>query len=174
MSGMTETSKSLSEKLDRFSLLTGHAVAWLTLYMVIVTFTIVVLRYVFDAGVIWLQESLIWMHGVVFMLGAAYTLQQEGHVRVDIYYRDMGAAQRAWVDLLGVVFFIFPLCGFFFFESWGYAAAAWSVSEISRDAGGLWYPAIPLLKSVLLLMPTAVALQGLSMVLNSLQELRDR
>ncbi len=174
MNGVSEASKSLCEKLDRFSLVTSHAVAWLTLFMVIVTFAIVVLRYVFDAGFIWLQESLLWMHGVVFMLGAAYTLQQEGHVRVDIYYRDMNATRRAWVDLLGVVFFVFPLCGLFFFESWDYAAAAWSVKEISRDAGGLLYPAIPLLKSVLLMMPAAVALQGLALALNSLQRLRRR
>lgn len=165
---------SLSGRLDRLSLAAGHALAWLTLFMVVVTLTIVVLRYVFDAGFIWLQESLIWMHAMVFMLGAAYTLQQEGHVRVDIYYRDMKPKKRAWVDLLGVVFFILPLCGFFFIESWDYVLAAWSLQEVSRDAGGLSYPAIPLLKSVLLLMPVMVALQGLALLLRSLHELRQQ
>lgn len=171
---MKGQSRRLSDAIDSFSRMTGNAVAWLTLLMVIATFVIVVFRYVFDMGFIWLQESLIWMHGVVFMLGAAYTLQQEQHVRVDIFYRDMSARKRAWVDTFGVVFFIFPLCLFFFIESWDYARAAWSVKEISRDAGGLAYPAIPLLKTVLLLMPLAVALQGLSLLLASLRQLGNR
>jgi len=170
---MKSQGQRLSAALDDFSRLTGHAVAWLTLLMVTATFVIVILRYVFDAGFIWLQESLIWMHGVVFMLGAAYTLQQEQHVRVDIFYRDMSARKKAWVDTFGVIFFIFPLCLFFFVESWDYARAAWAVKEVSRDAGGLSYPAIPLLKSVLLVMPTAVALQGLSLLLTSLRHLRN-
>ncbi len=171
---MTDRRTRLSESLDAFSIVTGHVVSWLTLCMVIATLVIVILRYVFDAGFIWLQESLIWMHGVVFMLGVAYTLQQEGHVRVDIFYREMSAKRRAWVDLLGVVFFIFPLCLFFFVESWDYARAAWSVREVSRDAGGLPYPALPLLKTVLLVMPTAVAMQGLSLLLKSLQRIKAR
>lgn len=164
----------LRETIDRFSRATGHTVAWLTLFMVVATFVIVVFRYVFDLGFIWLQELLVWMHGVVFMLGAAYTLQQEQHVRVDIFYRTMSARKQAWVNLLGVVFFVFPLCLFFFIESWDYARAAWSVNEVSRDAGGLPYPAIPLLKSILLVMPIAVALQGLSLLLTSLQNMRAR
>ena len=171
---MAERSQRLSTKLDAFSIATGRAVAWLTLLMVVTTFAIVVLRYAFDAGFIWLQESLIWMHGAVFMLGAAYTLQQEEHVRVDIFYRDMNPGKRAWVDVLGVLFFIFPLCLFFLVESWDYVRAAWSVQEISRDSGGLSYPAIPLLKSILLVMPIAVALQGLSLLLVSVRRLRGR
>ncbi len=171
---MKGQSQRLSKAIDAFSRGTGNAVAWLTLLMVIATFVIVVFRYVFDMGFIWLQESLIWMHGVVFMLGAAYTLQQEQHVRVDIFYRDMSVRTRAWVDTFGVVFFIFPLCLFFFIESWAYARAAWFVKEISRDAGGLAYPAIPLLKSVILVMPVAVALQGLSLLLTSLRQLGNR
>jgi len=140
--------------------------------MVLMTFLIVVLRYAFDTGVIWMQESLTWMHAAVFMLGAAYTLQDDGHVRVDIFYREMSARHKAWVDLIGVLLFLFPLCGFFVYESFDYVAAAWSIGEISRDAGGLPYPAIPLLKSILILMPAAIILQGLSMLLLSLQTIR--
>ena len=75
--------------LDRISEQLGKATAWLTLLMVLVTFVVVVMRYVFDAGLIWLQESVVWMHAFVFTMGAAYTLQQEEHVRVDIFYRGM-------------------------------------------------------------------------------------
>ena len=160
------------ELIDEISIATGHAASWLTLAMVLMTFLIVVLRYAFDSGVIWMQESLTWMHAAVFMLGAAYTLQDDGHVRVDIFYREMSARHKAWVDLLGVLVFLFPLCIFFVYESFNYVLAAWKISEVSRNAGGLPYPAIPLLKSILILMPVAVMLQGLSMLLRSLQTIR--
>ena len=158
--------------LDRISIFTGKVSAWLTLCMVIVTFVVVVLRYVFDAGLIWLQESVVWMHAVVFMIGAAYTLQQEDHVRVDIFYRTMGATRRAWIDLLGVVIFLLPLCVFLGWKSFDFVAASWSLREASRESGGLPYPFIPLLKSVLLLMPAIVALQGVSLFLRSIKTMR--
>jgi len=164
----------LSKFLDAFSIRVGHAVSWLTLLMVIVTFVIVVLRYVFGTGLIWLQESVTWMHAAVFMLGAAYTLQREEHVRVDIFYRKMSEQQRAWVNLLGVLVFIFPMCAFFVYQSIDYVAASWSLREVSRNSGGLSYPAVPLLKSVLVIMPVAVALQGLALLLRAAQVIRGR
>lgn len=141
--------------------------------MVLVTVIIVVMRYVFGTGLIWLQESLSWMHAVVFMLGAAYTLQQEEHVRVDIFYRKMTDKQRAWVNLLGVLVFVFPMCGFFIYASIDYVAAAWSIREVSRNSGGLPFPFLPLLKSVLLIMPLMVAIQGLSLLLRAAQVIRE-
>lgn len=164
----------MSKFLDAFSIRVGHAVSWLTLLMVIVTFVIVVLRYVFGTGLIWLQESVTWMHAAVFMLGAAYTLQREEHVRVDIFYRKMSEQQRAWVNLLGVLVFIFPICAFFVYQSIDYVAASWSLREVSRNSGGLSYPAVPLLKSVLVIMPVAVALQGLALLLRAAQVIRGR
>ncbi len=164
----------MSKFLDAFSIRVGHAVSWLTLLMVIVTFVIVVLRYVFGTGLIWLQESLTWMHAAVFMLGAAYTLQREEHVRVDIFYRKMSEQQRAWVNLLGVLVFVFPMCAFFVYESIDYVAASWSLREVSRNSGGLSYPAVPLLKSVLVIMPVAVALQALALLLRAAQVIRGR
>jgi len=160
--------------IDRISIATGHAAAWLTLAMVLCTCVVVVLRYVFDIGLIWLQESVTWMHAVVFMLGAAYTLQQEEHVRVDIFYRDMSERRRAWVNLLGVLLFILPLCCFLAFTSFDYVMASWRIREVSREAGGLPYPFLPLLKSVLLLMPLTVSLQGLSLALTSFATIRKR
>lgn len=158
--------------LDRISIVTGKAASWLTVVMVLVTFVIVVMRYVFDAGLIWLQESVIWMHAVVFMLGAAYTLQQEDHVRVDVFYRTMSATRRAWVDLAGVILFLWPLCFFLGWTSIDFVAASWNIHEASRESGGLPYPLIPLLKTVLLLMPVTVALQGTALLLRSLKILR--
>ena len=166
------TSETRIGLADRISTLTGKASAWLTLFMVVVTCIVVVMRYVFDAGLIWLQESVIWMHAVVFMMGAAYTLQQEDHVRVDVFYRTMGAARRAWVDLIGVIVFLLPLCVFLGWKSVDFVAASWSLREASRESGGLPYPLIPLLKSVLLIMPITLGLQGLALLLRSLKSLR--
>lgn len=152
--------------------MTGKAASWLTLCMVVVTFIVVVMRYVFDAGLIWVQESVVWMHAAVFMLGAAYTLRDEEHVRVDVFYRTMSARHRAWVDLIGVAIFLLPLCLFLAWNSVDFVVQSFSIRESSRESGGLPYPFIPMLKSVLLLMPLAVALQGVSLCLHSLRTLR--
>ena len=160
--------------LDRFSAQLGKASAWLTLAMVLVTFVVVVMRYVFDAGLIWLQESVVWMHAFVFMAGAAYTLQQEEHVRVDIFYRKMSVRRRAWVDCLGVLIFLLPLCLFLGFKAWNFVAVSWKLQEASRESGGLPYPLIPLLKSILLLLPLTLGLQGISLLLRSISAIRAR
>ena len=169
---MSDGKSDISAWIDRFSIVTGRAVSWLTLAMVLVTFVIVIMRYVFDVGLIWLQEFLTWIHAVVFMLGAAYTMQREEHVRVDIFYRNMSGRHRAWVNLLGVVFFVFPMCAFFVWTAWDYAGTSWSIGEVSRNAGALPFPFLPLLKSVLIIMPLAVALQGVSLLLQSVRSIR--
>ncbi len=158
--------------LDRFSTASGRAAAWLTLVMVIVTFVVVVMRKFFDTGFIWLQETVVWMHAVVFMLGAAYTLHSEEHVRVDVFYRAMSERRRAWVDLIGVCLFLLPLCLLLAWKSFDFVTASWGLREASREPGGLPYPFIPIIKSVLLLMPVAVGLQGVSLFLKSLKTLR--
>ena len=160
--------------LDRISTAIGQAASWLTLFMVVVTFIVVVLRYVFDIGFIWVQESIIWTHAVVFMLGAAYTLQAEEHVRVDVFYRNMSDRSRAWVDLIGVLIFLLPLCVFLAWNSIDFVTQSWSIGERSREPGGLPYPFFPMLKTVVLLMPMTVALQGISLFLRSLDTVRTR
>ncbi len=163
---------SLQNLLDRISRTTGEILSWLTLAMVIVTFVVVIMRYVFDAGLIWLQESVIWMHGAVFMLGAAYTLLLEEHVRVDIFYHKMSARHRGWIDMIGVIVFLLPLCGLLAYKSYDFAIVSWSLHESSREPGGLPYPLIPMLKTIVVIMPIAVALQGFSLLLRSLAAIR--
>ncbi len=157
---------------DRISSATGKAISWLTLAMVIITSIIVVMRYVFDAGFIWLQESVTWMHATVFMLGAAYTLLHEKHVRVDIFYHRMSSRGRAAVDFVGVIVFLLPLCGFLAIQAYDFAAVSWSIHETSREPGGLPYPLIPVLKSIIVVMPVMVALQGVSLLRRSLTAIR--
>jgi TRAP-type mannitol/chloroaromatic compound transport system permease small subunit len=164
---LPEESQQEANFFDHVSIATGRVASWLTLVMVLVTFVIVVMRYVFDAGAVWLQESVIWMHAVVFMIGAAYTLQQQEHVRVDIFYRRMSERRRALVDLLGVALFLLPVCVFLATKAWDFVLVSWQLREGSREPGGLPYPFVPLLKSVLLVMPVALALQGVSMLLRA-------
>ena len=159
--------------LDRISTTIGKASAWLTLFMVIVTFVVVVLRYVFDVGLIWLQESVIWMHAVVFMIGAAYTLQQEQHVRVDIFYRATTPQRRAWIDLIGVLVFLLPLCALLALKSFDFVAVSWRLHEASRESSGMPYPMVPLLKSILIVMPVMLGLQGVSMLLRCIHTLKN-
>ena len=158
--------------LDRISSATGRAASWLTLLMVVGTFVIVLLRYALDSGVVWLQEAVTWMHAMVFMLGAAYTLQRDEHVRVDIFYREMNQQKQALVNLFGIVLFVVPVCLFFVLESYEYVKISWSIREVSRDSGGLPYPFIPILKSLLIVMPITVLLQSVSLTLHSIVQLR--
>lgn len=138
--------------------------------MVLVTFMVVLLRYLLDMGWIAMQESITYLHAMVFMLGASYTFQQQGHVRVDIFYQKFSERGRAWVDLLGTLLLLLPLMGFIFWISWEYVTASWKVHEASREAGGL--PGVYLLKTLLLLMPLGMLVQGLALMLRSWQTIR--
>lgn len=143
----------------------GRAVSWLTLIMVLVTFLIVVLRYVFNLGWIALQESVVWMYALVFLLGAAYTLKHDAHVRVDIIYQRCSRTTRAWIDLFGTLLLLLPVCGLVLWSSWEYVTNSWAMGEGSREAGGL--PGLYVLKSAILLMGLLLLLQGVSMGLRS-------
>jgi len=161
---------SLLRRLVRWTTLinewVGRAVSWLTLLTVLATFTVVVLRYLFNVGWIAMQESVIYMHALVFMLAAGYTLGHDGHVRVDVIYRERGPLFRAWVDLLGSLFLLLPISIFIGWVSWDYVAASWAVHEVSREAGGI--PAVFLLKTVIPVMALLLGLQGLALAGNSL------
>jgi len=156
---------NISTQLERFSQLTGAVIAWLTVVMVLTTFVVVVLRYAFDLGWIAMQESITWMHAGVFMLGAAYTLQQDEHVRVDIFYRGMSARGRALVDLGGTLVFLLPVSIFLGVASWDYVATSWAIQESSREAGGLPYPFVPILKSLIPATALLLILQGIANLL---------
>ncbi len=129
----------------------GKGLAWLTVLMVLLTFIIVALRYGFNLGWIWLQESLTYLHVAVFTMAAAWTLQLDGHVRVDIFYAQMSDRKRAWVDLLGSLFLLVPFCIFLLVIAWPYVSYSWRLLESSPEAGGL--PFVFLLKSMILVMP---------------------
>ena len=160
----------LYQRIESFIEYTGRAIAWLTLAMVLIMFAVVVFRFVFDVGWIWLQESVNYLHAYVFMLGAAYTLKRDGHVRVDIFYGAMSAKGRSLVDLLGTLFLLLPFCGFIFYVSWDEVMKSWAALEPSQQTGGLDFAY--LLKTSMLLMPSLLFIQGLAIAMHNIMILR--
>lgn len=158
--------QTIINKLEQAAEISGRLISWLTLLIVIITFIIVILRYVFDIGSIAMQESISYFHAFVFMLGAAYTLKHDGHVRVDVFYRNMTPTKKAWVDLLGTLLLLFPVCLFIFVSSWDYVLTSWEQFEESGEAGGLAY--VYILKTTLLVMPVLLMLQGAALALKNL------
>lgn len=155
--------------LDDLSDIVGRSIAWLVLLMMLVQFAIVVMRYVLNIHNTVMQESVMYMHAMVFMLGAAWTLRHDGHVRVDIFYRKMSVRGRAWVDLLGTLFLLFPIILFIAYMSFGYVLNSWIIMERSPDGG---IPAVYLLKSLILVMMALLLLQGIAEVMRQILILR--
>src|SRR5262249_48715193 len=125
----------------------GRAVIWLTLAVVLVQFAVVVLRYAFGIGSIWLSESVIYAHAAMVMLVAAWTLQQNGHVRVDVFYADAAPRAKALVDLLGALFLLLPFMAVIGWFALPYVARSWALLERSREVSGL--PFVYLLKTLI-------------------------
>ncbi|MDO3381452.1 TRAP transporter small permease subunit [Gilvimarinus algae] len=162
----TQRSVRLLYWLDAVTEWTGRAVSWLTLLMVVVTCAVVVVRRFLGLGSIGLQESVIYMHAAVFLLGAGFALKHSEQVRVDIFYRRFSPRARAWVDALGTLVFLLPLCGFVAAISWSFVLGSWQVGEISTDAGGL--PYVYLLKSLILVFAASLTLAALAELLRAL------
>lgn len=151
--------------IDSFTLHTGQAVRWLSLLMVLASCGVVALRYLFDTPSIALQESVTYLHASLFMLGAAYTWQQGGHVRVDVFYRGWSDQRRHWVERLGILILVMPTCLFLLWVSWEYVANAWAIHERSQEASGL--PFIYILKSLILALPITILLQAIAELLRT-------
>jgi len=152
--------------IDKVTELIGRSIAWLTLLMMLITLTVVILRYGFNIPSIALQESVVYLHATVFMAAAGYTLKHNGHVRVDIIYRQVSPKARCWTNLLGSLFLLLPVCIFIAWVSWDYVNMSWSVHEKSQEAGGI--PAVFLLKTLLLIMPALLIFQGLAEIFRNL------
>lgn len=157
--------------IEKFVDWSGRTVSWLSLFLVLITFIVVVLRYAFDSGSIALQESAAYLHATIFLVGMAYTLQQDGHVRVDIFYTRFSKHTKAWVDLFGALFLLLPFMIFIIWISWSYVIDSWSVFEGSREAGGL--PAVFLLKSLILVMAALLILQASTQIVRNIETLLD-
>jgi len=162
---------ALSARLDGYSETTGRLLAWLLPLLMLNTCAVVFLRYGLEQGSTFMQELSIYLHATVFMLGAGYTLKRDAHVRVDIFYRQFSLRAKAWVNALGTLIFLFPLCGYVILISWDFVSHAWMIRESSGEPGGI--PAVFLLKTLIPLMAVNLAVQGLSDLLRSVAVLAD-
>jgi len=157
--------KTAFSAVEKFTEVTGRFISWATLTMVILVVLVVITRYFLGLGSIALQESVTYLHCLVFMMGIAFTLKHDGHVRVDIFYRGFSPRCKALVNLIGALLFLIPFCLLIFFTSWDYVLSSWVIRETSAENNGL--PFIYLLKTLMLLMPVTLLLQGIAEIIRS-------
>src|SRR5215212_3855231 len=146
--------------IDTFTTAVGRAASWCALGIVLLGFAVVLMRYVLGLGSIWLQESILYAHAALFLLAAAWTLKEGGHVRVDVFYANASPRLKAWVDLLGALLLLLPFCIAILWFSWPYVMRSWAILERSRETSGL--PLVFLLKTLIPLFALMLALQGIS------------
>ena len=135
-------------------------------------FALVVARYLFGFGSIWLSEAVIYAHATLFMLAAAWTLRLGGHVRVDIFYADASPRAKAAVDYLGSLLLLLPFTFVVLVFATPYAARSWAVLERSQEVGGL--PLVFALKTLIPLFAVLLALQGMAQAIRAAQTLLGR
>ena len=156
---------SFARFMDKISIRIGHAASWMTLILVLVTMYDVIMRYIFKAGSIWIQESEWYLFAANFMLAASWTLLRNGHVRVDIFYVKFSTKTKAWIDLIGSILLLLPFCILIVYSSIPFVFDSWAMWEGSSDPGGL--PARYLLKSLIPLTFILLALQGISEIIKN-------
>lgn len=161
--------RSIVSLIDCLSGYLGRIAAIFAPVMVGVTCYVVFTRYVLNSGSVAVQELATYANAIIFTVGAGYTLQQGGHVRVDIFYSGARPRAKALVDLLGTLFLLLPTCVFILWICWRYVASAWAIHEASPDTGGL--PYIYLLKTLMLVLAGTLLLQGLAEVLRNVLRL---
>lgn len=157
----------LVRSLDQLTRTLGVITSWLCILMALLTCFIVVMRYAFGTGSIALQETSTYMHAAIFLLGACVALQNSAHVRVDIIYRGLSSNAKHWIDLIGHIVFLLPLCAFMVYISWGFVASSWAIQETSADAGGLAF--VYLLKTLIPVGASCLALQAVAELTRAVQ-----
>jgi len=157
---------ALADRIDRLNTGVGRAVAWLALAIVVGQFALVMARYLFGLGSIWLTETVIYAHATLFMLAAAWTLKAGGHVRVDVFYAEAGPRTRAAIDFVGALLLLLPFALVLVWLSVPYAARSWAILERSQESSGL--PLVFALKTLIPLFALLMALQGVAQAIRAL------
>ena len=171
---MLQLMQNFSERIERFSELIGRGLSWLVLALVLLVGYDVMMRYFFRSGSIAIQELEWHLFSLIFLLGAAYTLKHDDHVRLDLFYRSrfMSDYRRAWVNLLCSLLFLIPFCILIIKSSWPFVFQAYQFAEGSPDPGGLPYRWV--LKAAIPLGYFLLIIQGLSECLKNLSFILDR
>jgi TRAP-type mannitol/chloroaromatic compound transport system permease small subunit len=157
---------SLADYIDRLNGAIGHAASWCALAIVLIGFAVVLMRYVLGIGSIWLQESILYAHAALFLLTAAWTLKEDGHVRVDVFYSAAAPRTKAQIDLLGALLLLLPFVFAIAYFSLPYVERSWAILERSRETSGL--PLVFLLKTLIFLFALLLALQGVAQAIRAM------
>lgn len=160
---------AIAKGIDALNEWIGRGVAWVTLGLVLVIFVDVVMRYMFRTSFVFTQELEWHLFAFIFLIGAGYTLLHDGHVRVDILYQRLGFRGRAWINLIGVLLFLFPGCVLIIVTSFKFVYTSWSIMEGSPDPGGIPFRFI--VKGTIPAGFFLLLLQGFSLGIHSLLQL---
>jgi len=155
--------KKIIFAIENITIKVGKTISWLILLMTLTAFSVAMLRYFFNIGFVWMQESYIWMHGLVFLLGSTYTLLEDKHVRVDIFYRNFSEKYKAYLNIFFSIFFIFPFIFIISKYSIPYILKSWISLEKSREAGGLQF--LYLYKTSIILFCFFLFIQTIALIL---------
>ncbi|MGD8250734.1 MAG: TRAP transporter small permease subunit [Desulfobacterales bacterium] len=157
--------RTICRWIDTLNIWVGKGIAWVTTLVVLVVFVDVVMRYAFKKSYVFTQELEWHLFAVIFLMGAGYTLYKDGHVRVDIFYQRLSEKGKAWVNFLGVLFFLLPGCYMVIATSWKFVGNSFAVMEGSPDPGGIPYRY--LIKACIPAGFILITLQGISLGLKS-------
>lgn len=158
--------------IDRFNELLGEIASWLMLPVVLICFAVVVLRYGFGSGYIWMQELFIWLNGAAFMMAAGYAFAQDSHVRVDVVYSRASGRAQAWINIIGVTFFLSAMCLVLLWVSYPQIVTSWRLGERSTSMSGLDYAYV--LKTFIAVFCVVSMLHGISLLAKSILYLRGK
>ncbi len=157
--------KSLINFLEAINEFAGRLFSWATVLMVVLICTEVILRYVFNRSLIWMVELEIYLFAFSFLLAAGYSFKHDKHVRVDLFYSNYSERKKAWINLLGGIFFLLPWCVISIIGCLKYANISWRIGEVSQQPGGL--PAVYLLKYSIVLGFVLLLIQAIASILQS-------
>ncbi len=160
----------ISKIITNFNIKTGKLFSWLLLLMVLLTCLIVILRYVFNIGFIWMQELVRFFYAAVFLICAAYTLAEDAHVRVDIFYSKFSKNKKNIINILGSLLFLIPVCFITFYYSFSYVVNSWMQFEGSLEERGLH--AVFIMKTFIWLFAFMLFAQGVSIIIGSISKIR--
>ena len=157
---------ALSSLLKQINIIFGYICAFLVILMTLNVFAVVILRYVFGISFIWMQETYVWMHAFIFMLGAGYAYLNDDHVRIDIIYRNANKSYKIIINIVGNIFLLLPFLYIIWTFSLPFVYRSFQMNEISREAGGL--PMIFILKSAILIFVILLFLQVISKIIDDI------
>ena len=167
-----EIVRSVCRWIDSINEWIGRGVAFITVGLVVVMFSDVVMRYLFKKSFVMVQELEWHLFGFIFLIGAGYTLLYDGHVRVDVIYQKLKPVAKAWINLLGTIFFLIPGCLMVIITSWKFTHNSWMVFEGSPDPGGI--PLRFIIKGAITVGFALLLMQGLALGLRSLTQIMDK